>query len=134
MDIEAAERFERVIREDGRYPPEAYEFLHQGLERATRARHGAELGSPHHHVTGQELCEALREVALDRWGLMAPAVLRKWNIRNTRDFGEMVFLLVGIGLMGAQESDRIEDFDDVFDLRTAFGDYEIPLDNDDEDR
>ena len=134
MDTEAAERFERVIREDGRYPPEAYEFLHEGLELATRQHHGAELGNPRHHVTGQELCRALREVALNRWGLMAPAVLRTWNIRNTRDFGEMVFLLVGIGLMGAQESDQIEDFDDVFDLRTAFGDYQIPLDKPDEDR
>ena len=56
-------------------------------------------------------------------------VLKGWNIRRTRDFGEMVFLLTGIGLMGKQESDHIEDFDEVYDFNDAFGSYDIPLDN-----
>ena len=41
----------------------------------------------------------------------------------------MVFLLVKLKMMGKQESDRIEDFDDVYDLETAFDSYRIPLDD-----
>jgi len=127
MDAELIERIERAIREDGRYPPEAFEFLHAGLEAAVAmkyGRQGRELG----HVTGQELCQALRVLALRRWGPLAREVLRRWNIRRTRDFGEMVYLMIELGVMGRQKSDDITDFDDVYDFDEAFGHYEIRLD------
>lgn len=123
-----AELFEQTIRADGRYPIEAYEFLHSGLDVAMRRVHGEEPGEGPHHVSGRELCLALRDLALARWGPLAPVVLQRWGIHRTRDFGEMVFLLVGAGLLGRQESDRIEDFDDVYDFQKAFSAYEIPLD------
>ncbi|MBU0618487.1 MAG: hypothetical protein KKI02_12285 [Planctomycetes bacterium] len=129
METDPAERFERAIREDGRYPPAAYEFLHRGLERTARTVHDEpEPGVPH-HVSGQQLCESLRVLALESWGPLAQAVLASWNIRTTRDFGEIVFLLIRLGLMGKQDSDRIEDFDNVYNFHEALGAYEIPLDN-----
>ncbi len=129
MDTDTAERFERAIRQDGRYPPAAYAFLHHGLERTIRTVHDEEEPDTPRHVSGQQLCEGLRLLALESWGSLAQAVLGNWNIRSTRDFGEMVFLLIKLGLMGKQDSDLIEDFDNVYNFHEAFGAYEIPLDN-----
>jgi uncharacterized repeat protein (TIGR04138 family) len=120
------ERFERTVREDGRYPPEAFEFLHRGLAAATQAKYAdAPEGGPR-HVSGQDLCEALRVLAREMWGPLAREVLRRWNIHRTRDFGEMVYLMIKLGHMGKQDSDDITDFDQVYDFATTFGRYEIP--------
>ncbi len=127
MDPELIERFERVVRDDGRYPPEAFEFLQRGLERASQQKHGPTATNKPQHVSGQELCEALRTLARERWGPLALDVLRRWNITRTRDFGEMVYLMIDLGIMGKQDSDEIADFDDVYDFGEAFASYEIPL-------
>jgi uncharacterized repeat protein (TIGR04138 family) len=124
----------KAIRADGRYPPEAYEFLHQGLEHTSRKLFGDQPATEPRHVSGQDLARGLAELALRRWGPLAPVVLRSWNIRRTRDFGEMVFFLIELGLMGKQEADCIEDFDDVYDFREAFDRYEVPCEPDDQGR
>ncbi len=118
-----------IVRADGRYAPGAFEFLYAGLERATQLRYGERPKPGQGHVSGQELCLALRELAIERWGALAGAVLRRWGVKKTRDFGEMVFLLVEHELMGRQEEDRVEDFDDVYAFSEAFDGYQIPLDN-----
>ncbi len=59
-------------------------------------------------------------MALERWGLMASEVLRRWGISETRDIGRMVFGLVESSLMKKQPTDRLEDFDDVFAFEDAF--------------
>ncbi len=74
------------------------------------------------HITGQQLCEAIRRYALQQYGLMARSVLNHWGIRSTGDFGEIVFNLIDIGRMRKTESDRREDFQDVFDFDTDLGD------------
>jgi uncharacterized repeat protein (TIGR04138 family) len=113
---------EDLIRSDGRYPPEAYAFLHEGLARAVKAAHGeeAQAGPAQHHVTGQQLCLALRDLATERWGLLARAVLGKWNVRSTLDFGNMVYLLIRHNFMKKTEGDSIDDFRDAYDFSTAF--------------
>jgi len=112
---------EQVIREDGRYPPEAFSFLHEGLGRAVEMVHGGGEAPPgQRHVTGQQLCEGLRNLAIERWGLLARAVLEKWNIRCTLDFGNMVYLMIDSGHMKRTDEDSIEDFRDVFDFDDAF--------------
>jgi len=121
---------EEVIRADGRYPPEAYAFLHEGLARAVKAAHGEEAAEPagQRHVTGRQLCLAMRDLAVERWGLLAPTVLARWNIRSTIDFGNMVYLLIRHSFMKRTEGDSIEDFRDVFDFATAFdasGQFEL---------
>ena len=74
----------------------------------------------HRHVTGQQLCEAIRLFALEQYGYMAKTVLNQWGIRSTGDFGEMVFNLIRIGQMRKTAEDRREDFDNVYDFNTAF--------------
>lgn len=129
-DTDLMQRFERIVRADGRYPPEAFEFLHRGLELATQLKRGESPRSRGGHVTGQELAHALRVLAQRQWGLLARQVLRHWNIHRTRDFGEMVYLMIEVGLMGRQDSDDISDFDDVFRFDESFAQYEIPCDRD----
>jgi len=119
-----------VIRRDGRYPPEAYGFLHEGLNRASKEIHGDASGMPEgaRHVTGAQLCNALKDLAVERWGRLAPIVLGRWNIRQTLDFGKMVYLLIDFNFMKKTETDSIEDFRDVYDFRDAFGprdDFEL---------
>lgn len=114
---------EEVIRQDGRYSPEAYRFLQEGLAMATEATYGEEGSSlGQRHVTGQQICCALRDLAIEKWGMLAKAVLGRWNIHATIDFGNMVYLLIEHKFMKKSESDSIEDFRDVYDLDEALED------------
>ena len=70
------------------------------------------------HVTGQELCEAIRQYALQQYGYMAKCVLNHWGVTGTGDFGEIVFNLIDIGQMRKTEHDRREDFENVFNFDT----------------
>jgi uncharacterized repeat protein (TIGR04138 family) len=113
--------FEEVIRTDGRYPREAFAFMQDVLARAVKKVHGeTELPPGKRHVTGRQLCLAMRELAVDNWGLLARLVLERWNIRATIDLGNMVYLLIENDLMAKTEEDSIEDFRDVYDFADAF--------------
>jgi len=78
----------------------------------------AEEGDPPRHLTGRELCDAIRRYALDQFGFMAKTVLNNWGVHKTGDFGDIVFNLIEIGEMSKTKDDRREDFDDVFDFET----------------
>ena len=126
MSDEPKKNLAEVVGEDGRYPLDAFAFLHEGLARAVRQIYGEEAGEPgQRHVTGPQLCLALREEALEHWGMLARAVLDRWNIHATSDFGNMVYLLVNNGLMHKTEQDSLEDFDGVFDFDEAFAPGEV---------
>ncbi len=118
---------EDIALADGRYPVEAYVFLNRGLSRAVKGTTGDDVVpetddtlEAQQHVSGQELCEALREEALERWGMMAETVLAKWNVNATIDFGNMVYLLIEHEKMRKTETDSIEDFRDIYDFEGAF--------------
>ena len=72
------------------------------------------------HVSGQQLCEVIRDTALERWGLMARGVLARWGLTCTADLGEIVFALVNNGWLQKQPTDSIHDFDNVFSFEQAF--------------
>jgi len=120
MTDEPDRSMEEVIRADGRYPPDAFGFLHEGLNQAVRQVYG-EQGEPYQrHVSGPQLCEALRDLAIERWGMLARTVLASWGIRETVDFGNMVYLLVESRLMRKTDEDSLEDFRNVYDFAEAF--------------
>jgi uncharacterized repeat protein (TIGR04138 family) len=127
----------RLLREDKRYPLAAYIFLFEALHYAQNVLEmGAEGPSEplssdpddddedetgtQRHVTGQDLCDAIRRLAIDQFGYMAKTVLNRWNICSTADFGNMVFNLIRVGRMRKTPNDRREDFEDVYDFGTAF--------------
>ena len=120
---------EDIFQEDGRYPLGAVQFVREGLNHAiTKFHPECGEGERPRHVSGPQLCEGLRELAQRRWGMLARDVLRRWNITRTRDFGEIVFLLVNNKWMQKEPGDNIEDFDDVYDFGEAFGgDFELKL-------
>jgi uncharacterized repeat protein (TIGR04138 family) len=77
------------------------------------------IGEPR-HISGREMAEGCRDLAIDRWGLMARSVLEFWGIRSTRDLGEIVFALVECGVLVKRDEDRLADFDSVFSFDAAF--------------
>ena len=113
---------DEIVELIGLYPREAYKFVEAGLAHTVQQIHAETSDDPeaNHHVTGQQLCEGLREFALREWGLLAPTVLRRWNITTTYDFGRIVFALVEHKHMQKTDDDTIEDFRNVFDFKTAF--------------
>ena len=72
------------------------------------------------HITGAELAEGARSLAIDRYGPMARTVLEFWGISATEDLGRLVFALVEAGVLIKQEEDTIDEFVDVFDFEEAF--------------
>ena len=114
----------------GLYPPEAFEFIQQGLSFTVQKLHGPKaVPKANRHVTGQDLCDGLREYALAQWGFLARTVLRRWNVTSTLDFGRIVFALVEVGQMQKTDDDTLDDFKDVYDFRAAFETgYKVPTD------
>lgn len=115
----------KLLREDTRFKIEAYQFIRESLQFAHEHMDilvddsGDEPNSPR-HVTGQQLCEACRLYALEQYGYLAKMVLANWGIHETSDFGELVYNLIRIEQMRKSDTDRREDFDDVYSFDTAF--------------
>ena len=108
---------QKIAREDGRFSPEAIEFIYEGLGHTVK-----HVTSQPKHISGDQLCIALRDLAKDKFGRLARVVLNKWGIETSRDFGEIVYLMIKNNWMSAQPDDEIEDFDNVFDFKTDFED------------
>jgi len=122
-----------LLIEDRRFKIEAYQFIREALQyahehmvsmpvAAQQDDDELRLTDEHNprHVTGQQLCEACRRYALEQYGYLAKIVLANWGIHRTSDFGELVYNLIRIEQMRKSESDRREDFDDVYCFETAF--------------
>jgi uncharacterized repeat protein (TIGR04138 family) len=105
---------DRLRRRYPSYHETAYLFILSALQ-FTIDR----LGEPR-HITGRELAAGCRDLAVERWGLMARSVLQYWGIRTTRDLGEIVFALVECGVLVKRDDDCLEDFESVFSFEDAF--------------
>lgn len=77
-------------------------------------------GEKETHLSGRELCEAVRQYALQQYGFLARQVLANWGIHSTSDLGEIVYNLIRIDVFKKSPSDRREDFNDVYDFEDAF--------------
>lgn len=110
-----------LLQQDQRYHIEAYQFVREALAYAQEImKMPGEGAEGEHHITGQQLCEAIRQYALDQYGYMAQTVLNSWGVYSTGDFGEIVYNLIRIKHMKKSTSDRREDFDDVYEFERAF--------------
>lgn len=105
---------DRIRLHEKRYHERAYLFVLQALEYVQ-----AHLPE-RRHITGRELAEACRDLALERYGVMAKLVLDDWGIRATSDIGDIVFTLVDLSLLISQPTDSRDDFSDVYDFAHAF--------------
>jgi uncharacterized repeat protein (TIGR04138 family) len=103
-----------IRRRDGKYNDRAYVFVLAALEFAqTRL-------PARRHVSGVELAWACRDFALGQFGMLASAVLTHWGIHTTEDFGQIVFMLIEVGLLARQPTDRLEDFERVYEFAEVF--------------
>jgi uncharacterized repeat protein (TIGR04138 family) len=134
----------RIIAADPRYSIEAYAFVLEALNYAkyvklkgkARDRDKSRSNEPDRqrrlsssqskkarvsgHVTGREVCDSVRRLALRQFGSMAATVLNHWGVRSTSDIGDMVYNLIAAGDLEKTPSDVRSDFDAVFDFETAF--------------
>ncbi|MEL6329798.1 MAG: Minf_1886 family protein [Planctomycetota bacterium] len=114
------------MRDAGPFAPEACRFVRDGLSHTVRLVHGEgeeileEVEEDSQHVSGQQLCIGLRDYAVHRYGMLAKAVLNRWGLRTTEDFGRVVFAMVDAGLMRKSDEDSLEDFRGVFDFEEEF--------------
>jgi uncharacterized repeat protein (TIGR04138 family) len=127
----------KLLREDRRFKLEAYQFVRMGLTYAQDVLEMGEAvdgvaeddaGRVPRHVTGRDLCLALKQLAHEQYGRMAKLVLASWGLRSTSDFGEIVYNLIRIGEMSKSESDHRADFDDVFDFDALVEEFAITKD------
>ncbi|MEM6930765.1 MAG: Minf_1886 family protein, partial [Myxococcota bacterium] len=86
---------------------------------------GAEGLGAGHHVSGADLCLGLRELAIDRYGRLAKTVLHRWRVRETADFGRIVFAMIDAGLLSKTDEDSFDDFVNVYDFEEAFHDADL---------
>jgi len=114
---------DELVRADGRYPLEAFHLVFEALEYTAKlfGKNPRSELAEEKHVTGRQLCEGIRQFALDQYGPLAKVVLNELNIHSTEDFGRIVFFLVEHGLMGKTDEDTLEDFKDQYDFEEAFG-------------
>lgn len=78
------------------------------------------VGALNRHVSGEQLCVVLRDLAIERWGLLARDVLEHWGVYGTRDFGRIVFALVENQILSKQPTDSERDFDRVYEFHEVF--------------
>ncbi len=108
------EQIEEVHDRHPEYKKEAYNFimvaLHNTVQKLTETR----------HVSGQELSHGIKEYAIDQFGPLVQTVFDYWGIRETYDFGKIVYYLIDEGLMGKTNEDSIDDFKGVYQFENAF--------------
>jgi uncharacterized repeat protein (TIGR04138 family) len=105
---------EKLRERNPRFQEMAYVFvlsaLHYVLQHLTETR----------HISGRELTEGVRDLAIEQFGPMARTVLEHWGIRETGDVGDIVFALVESGILIKQDDDTRADFENVYDFDEAF--------------
>lgn len=106
---------DQIRLREQRFDERAYLFVLASLE------HSQARLTERRHITGPELAHSCRELALQRFGVMAGIVLEHWGLKATSDIGDIVFTLVDMGLLISQPQDSRDDFFGVYNFEDAFG-------------
>ncbi|WP_437192350.1 Minf_1886 family protein [Planctomicrobium sp. SH527] len=114
-----------------RYHNDAYRFVFEALhhtQQRLKRPVAADLDDDRAHITGPELLFGVRDLALERYGLLAKNVFAYWGVKSTADFGRIVFELIERGEMRKTDRDQLTDFYDVYDFDQALDqDYKIDI-------
>jgi uncharacterized repeat protein (TIGR04138 family) len=105
---------DRIRLREQRFDERAYLFVLGALEFCQQRL------SERRHITGRELALACRDLALERFGVLARIVLEHWGVRSSADLGTIVFTLVELELLMSQPTDSRDEFFEVFDFDQAF--------------
>ncbi len=114
------------------YSVEAYQFILSSVESLLNKI--ILKGGEKRHISGQELAIEVKDNALEYFGPTALLVLEHWGIYETMDIGHIVYNLIDVELMGQKESDKIEDFYNVYDFKEEFKEkYQFSVTNEKEE-
>ena len=108
-----------ILAKDPRYQRDAYLFVKDALDHTQKIVVKENKGELR-HVSGQELLSGIRDYALAQFGPMTKMVFEEWGITRCEDFGEIVFNMVEIGLLGKTDKDSREDFANGYNFDDAF--------------
>lgn len=106
-----------ILKRDKRFDPHAYFFLKDALDFTLKRIEST--GGQARHVTGPELLAGYRDFALEQFGPMASTLMNEWSVRKCQDVGDMVFHLIEEQVFGKQDTDKKEDFSEVFDFEAS---------------
>ncbi len=128
----------QAVARDSRYPVEAYQFVREAMAFADDTMEMDEYSfdsaaseevvavrPQERHLTGQQLCEAIRRYSLNQFGYMSRIVLKNWGIESTSSFGDIVYNMIDAGIMKKSTRDRRSHFDDVFSFDVLETDFSI---------
>jgi len=125
----------QLVNQDPRYPLEAYQFVREALTYAAESMElvshdysdpefdveaANHLAQRERHLTGQELCESIRQYALNQFGYMSKVVLKNWNIQSTSCFGDIVYNMISAGIMKKSSRDKRSHFNNVYAFDEVF--------------
>ncbi|MBI5382037.1 MAG: hypothetical protein HZA31_09080 [Opitutae bacterium] len=122
QDRDFTEIVNQIVKEDPRYDRKAYVFIRHGLDHTVKElkKKDASRLSKSHHISGPELLDGVRQYALEQFGPLAKTVLNAWGITRCGDFGEIVFTLIDYRVFSKTDSDRREDFSEIYTFDEAF--------------
>lgn len=123
--IHFEESVEAILKREKRYEGQSYFFLKDALD-FTLKRFSEIKREQGRHVSGKELLEGFRDYTLEQFGPMGATLMDEWGITECRDVGNMVFQMIEEQVFGKQDSDRPEDFDEVFDFRKSLREPFLP--------
>lgn len=113
-------RLARLLEADTRYAAAAYDFVREAVSCTSRARRRHRTGASRRHISGRELLDGIRALALREFGPFAVEVFDEWGVHDCADFGHIVFNLVEHRLLTASPEDSMADFKDGYDFGTTF--------------
>jgi uncharacterized repeat protein (TIGR04138 family) len=122
--LTGADRYREMLKaalgDHPRYPIEAYEFVCEVLDFYQKSEAENPEKKTIRHVAGKDLLEIIRQLILIKFDQQAKAVLTKWNIFRTEDFGEIVFEMINAGCLTKSPEDSKEDFKNGFKFDDVF--------------
>ncbi len=114
MKMTFDEIVEVITDKDPRYKEGAYSFVMESLTFTQKKFRSIK------HVSGTELLEGIKQLLVKKFGPMTMTVLTHWGIKETEDFGNVVFNLVENKVLSKTEDDDIQSFRDVYDFEKVF--------------
>lgn len=109
----------QILAKDPRFHRDAYLFVREALD-YTQKLVVKENSGQLRHVSGQELLDGIRQFALAQYGPMTLMLFSEWGVHTCRDFGDIVFNMVEIGLLAKTEHDSRADFENGYDFEETF--------------
>ncbi len=112
---------EQITQSDERFAADAYYFLRDALDYTqSKIKKESTSRKQPQHVSGKQLLEGVRDLALDQFGPMALTVMHEWGLKRCEDFGEIVFNMVDFKLLSKTKEDTRADFKSIYDFEDVF--------------